>query len=60
MQYTECLQKKKLTLLNSLPNEKCKTFWENFSYVWMAKGLIYHMTPKKSENNLSYHRQFLR
>ena len=37
------VSKKKLTLLNSLPNE---IFWGNFYiYVWMAKGLIYHMTP---------------
>ena len=43
--YIECL--KKLTLLNSLPNKT--NIFRNFSYVWMAKGLIYHMTPTKKK-----------
>ena len=38
--------KKNVTLLNILPNRKCETFFEIFSYVWMAEGLIYHMPPK--------------
>ena len=38
-------KRKKFTLLNNLPNEKCETFSENVhNYVWMAEGLIYHMT----------------
>ena len=41
---TECLKKKKLTLLNSLPNEKCKTFWGNFHmYGWLkVSSIIWH------------------
>ena len=46
--YTECIKKKKLTLLDSLPNEKCETVLRNFYMYGMA--LIYHMTPKTSEN----------
>ena len=42
------VSKKKLTLLNILPYKKCETFSGNF-HVWMAEGLIYHMTPKKME-----------
>ena len=41
------VSKKKLTLLNSLPNKKCEIFLGNFYInVWMTEGLIYHMTPK--------------
>ena len=36
---------KTFTLFNSLPNKKCEFFWV-FSYLWMAEGLIYRMTPK--------------
>ena len=44
---------KKLTLLNNLPNKTCETFSEYFHVyvIFMAKGIIYHMTPK-SENSL--------
>ena len=42
---------KKLTLLNSVYQIKNIKIFGKFSYVWMAEGLIYHMTPKKSENN---------
>ena len=44
--YIPIVSKKKLTLLNSLPNKRCETFSGKFSYVWMVEGLIYHMTPK--------------
>ena len=44
------VSQKKLTLLNSLPNKK----FETFSYVWMAKGLIYHNDTKKSENKFCF------
>ena len=42
------VSKKKLTLLNILPNKKIWNIFGKFSYVWMAEGLIYHNTP----NNL--------
>ena len=35
-------KKRKLTLLNCLPNKE----YGIFSYVWMAEGLIYHMTQE--------------
>ena len=44
--YIYRVSQKKLTLLNILPNKKCETFFGKFLYVWMAEGLIYHMTPK--------------
>ena len=38
--YTEC-PRKKLTLLNCLPNEKCETFSENFyTYGWLKVSSI--------------------
>ena len=39
--YTECLKKEKLTLLNSLPNEKYETFWGNFHmHGWLKVSSI--------------------
>ena len=43
--YTECL-KKKFTLLNNFAKLKIYNIFGKYPHVWMAEGLIYHMTPQ--------------